>query len=121
LATPGTLCEIALQNKGPSFESIVKNKTDIPFLTSDNPVSKQNQYMEKRNWPAGHVGIACIGLQILLPIDPSTYLILFDKDIYKVGRNREQIIEVNKKDVEELNQLQYLNADETIYFTQSLH
>jgi hypothetical protein len=42
---------------------IIKNLTSIPFITSDNPVIKYNQFLEKRKVHGSVTGYASLGLQ----------------------------------------------------------
>lgn len=56
------------------------NKTNIPFLTSDNPVVKYNQYLEFRKYPSGWLGYGTVGLQVIIPLNPEI-AIIFGNDI----------------------------------------
>jgi len=48
---------------------LLHNRTNIPFIISDHPVGKYNQFMERRNIDMGCTGFASRGLQNhLLPI-----------------------------------------------------
>jgi len=93
------------------------NKTSWKFITSDNPVIKYNQFMESRKWPGGHCGWAETGLQVFFPLSPDICLILYDKDMYKIGsKNRNTLSVCNVNDVKDINKLQFINANENIYF-----
>ncbi len=95
---------------------LLHNKTSEPFITSDNPVIFYNQLFEERKF-ISNTGLQSIGLQILLPLSPSFLLMFFDKDVYGLGRRNRQIIDdISIADVQELNELQVLNAVENIYF-----
>jgi hypothetical protein len=96
---------------------ILKNNTEIKFITSDNPVVKYNQFMALKKWPGGHTGWAAIGLQVFYPIHPNLCLVFFDKNIYRFGHRQRKLIEINNiNDIEQINKLQYLNAYRNIYF-----
>lgn len=98
---------------------LLRNRTCRPFITSDHPVAFYNQFMEHRNPHAGNTGVACKGLQILLPLSPRHTLILFDSDVYKVGGRKLRSMKVDvaaDDDVFALNVLQAANADEHVYF-----
>jgi hypothetical protein len=96
---------------------LLRNKTDQEFVTSDNPVVKYNQFMEFRKWPGGHTGWANVGLQVFFPISPSLYLVLYDKDIYRIGFRRQHLLAIEKsEDVDQLNALQLINANRVLYF-----
>ncbi|MHA7582063.1 DUF4238 domain-containing protein [Paenibacillus vandeheii] len=101
------------------FKFIV-NSTHIPFITSDNPVIKYNQFFERLNKPGGHTGYATKGLQMLFPIFPDLYVIFYDRDVYRVGNKKDTVVILNDvSDVEQLNLLQYMNAFENIYFDEN--
>lgn len=96
---------------------LLLNKTSSPFITSDNPVIKYNQFLEQRKWPGGNTGYGNIGLQMFFPVDPFKMLLFYDDSIYKAGDKKKQIIELtNPSDVEQLNLLQFLNSKSIIFF-----
>lgn len=98
------------------------NKTGCKFITSDNPAVKYNQFMEKRKWPGGHCGWQSIGFQLFMPLCPDVCLILYDKDIYDVGSKSRNTLSIwNINDVKEINRLQFLNANENVYFNEEVH
>lgn len=96
---------------------IIINNTKTPFITSDNPVILQNDFLKRRNWPLGKIGLASLGLQILLPLNNKKYIIFYDNRIYNVGNFfRKKIIINSKDDIDSFNKLVFLNANKTIYF-----
>jgi hypothetical protein len=96
---------------------LLVNKTAIQFVTSDNPVVRYNQYWEDRPG-ISHVGWACQGLQVFLPISPSHMLLFYDGTIYKAGDKRSSIVEIPEEaDVRQLNGLQWVNAQEVVLFS----
>lgn len=97
------------------------NKTDSPFITSDNPVVLYNQFLEKRNEFTYYTGLAAKGLQIFLPISPKYYLLFFDQDAYSFSEGRNRVLELKKKiDVDALNQLQCVNSYYNLYFNEGI-
>ncbi|MDB9306837.1 MULTISPECIES: DUF4238 domain-containing protein [Cyanophyceae] len=93
------------------------NETQEPFITSDHPVVVYNQFLEHRKTYGSNVGLASKGLEVFLPLSPQIILILFDKDVYKVGAKNKYHIQVNMAtDIKALNLLQYINANKNIYF-----
>jgi hypothetical protein len=97
---------------------LLKNETKQPFITSDNPVVKYNQYLEKRKQHGGITGYIQIGLQIFLPIDSCTMILLYDPWVYKVGGKREEIIRLqNVADINALNLLSVVNSGKVLYFS----
>lgn len=102
---------------------LLKNTTDIPFITSDNPLIKYNQFLEKRNWVyGGHNGYGTIGGQMFFPLNEKYMLVLFDPNVYKVGNNKEKVVEINESDsIDQLNILQYLNCSENLFFNHRIN
>lgn len=97
---------------------LLRNKTDQEFVTSDNPVVKYNQFMEVRKWPGGHYGWASAGLQVFFPISPSLCLVLYDKDVYRLGLRLHRLVEIEKvEDIDQLNALQLINANRNLHFS----
>lgn len=99
------------------------NQTPQPFITSDHPVVFYNQYLERRNAFGGRTGMACLGLQIFLPLGPKHQVVFFDPQVYKVGGRKLRNTRVDivlPDDVETLNVLQVANANEHIYFNDAM-
>lgn len=93
------------------------NKTDKPFISSDFPVVKYNQFLEKSNWKLSKSGYGTVGLQIFLPLNSEFILVFFDSSIYKIGDKKKRYLEIrNISDVDSLNKLQFINCFKTIYF-----
>jgi len=100
---------------------LLLNNTENNFITSDNPVIFYNQFLKKRKAFGGIAGLGVKGLEILFPISPRHYIIFYDGDIYRVGESNDSIVVITeKKDVNALNILQYLNARENLYFNHSI-
>lgn len=100
---------------------VIINKTQEPFITSDHPVVFYNQFLEPRKKHGSNTGLACKGLEIFFPISPRHLLILFDRDVYKVGNKNNAVIDVNDvADVKALNLLQCINLNENLYFNQEI-
>jgi hypothetical protein len=97
---------------------LLKNRSEVPFIISDNPLVIYNQFLEKRNWNiVSQRGYGSKGLQMFLPINDNYMLVVFDADIYKVGNKKEKIVEINdNSSVNQLNILQFLNSTDTINF-----
>jgi hypothetical protein len=100
---------------------ILINLTDIPFITSDNPVVKYNQYLESRKWKHSKTGYASIGLQIFLPLNHKKLILLYDSNSYEIGNPNYRTHQLKKiEDIDELNLLQLVNCIETIYFDEKV-
>lgn len=96
---------------------ILINKTSVPFITSDFPVVRYNQFLEQQKWSYSKGGYGLIGLQIFIPLNSKLLILLFDSSIYKVGNRRDKTVDLTKQnEIDQLNILQYINCLETIYF-----
>lgn len=93
---------------------LVINNTDLPFITSDNPVCLYNQFAEKRH--NNLCGLALSGLQVFYPLTPQLGVFYFDGDIYKCGPAKRHFIEISPEDVFHLNILIALNATVNIFY-----
>lgn len=71
-----------------------------------------------RKWNiGGHNGYGTVGAQMFLPLNDTYSLILYDPIVYKVGNKKETVVEINEsKSIEQLNLLQHLNSQETLFF-----
>jgi len=101
---------------------LIANNTNTPFITSDNPTFKYNQFLESRNFKFGKTGMGCKGLQIFFPLSPSIMLILYDPKVYKIG-NKKQFsgISITANDVDELNLLIFLYAHQAVYSNENVN
>jgi len=97
------------------------NKTSTPFIASDFPVVKLNQFLESRNWKHGKTGYGNMGLQIYIPINDTTAYFLYDPAIYKVGFKKNNYLNLTENsDIDKLNMAQILNCHETIFFNERI-
>jgi len=117
------LLSVALDGFFLSYDLDVKlliNKTNKNFVLCDNPVVYRNQFAYRRT-VSNNIGLACMGLQIFFPISPKHLLIFFDKNCYKIGKKNASSFHItDDRDVARLNHLQFLNADENVYFGNSV-
>ena len=93
------------------------NETTRPFIASDFPVVKYNQFLELEKWQYSKSGYGSVGLQIIIPINSSLALIFFDSSIYKVGDKKKRYLSIKDiADINSINILQFINCFETIFF-----
>ncbi|ADB42934.1 DUF4238 domain-containing protein [Spirosoma linguale] len=93
------------------------NRTTTPFIISDNPAVKYNQFLENKNWSGAVTAYGSKGLQIFIPISPKHLIILYDSWSYKIGTKTNHVVEIkNDSDVDQINILQFLNCDKLIFF-----
>jgi hypothetical protein len=97
---------------------IFLNKTNVPFITSDNPVAFYNQFFEHRDTLGSHTGLASMGLQVFFPLSPRHLLCLYDNDIYRVhGIYHIPVPLTSIEDVNSINGLQFLSSESNLYFS----
>lgn len=101
---------------------LLKNETNEEFITSDHPVVKYNQFLEKRKAHGGITGFLTKGLQIFLPISPYLCILYYDPFTYKVGKRKDQIIPIsNEEEIKAINKLQIVNANQILYFSKNVN
>ncbi len=100
---------------------LVINRSPVSFISSDFPIVKYNQFIEKNKLGYIKSGFASLGLQIFLPISPELLLTLYDPQIYKFGNKKDKIIVLKEQqDIDQLNLLQLLNCLTTLFFDESI-
>jgi hypothetical protein len=94
------------------------NKTEHPFITSDHPVVKWNQFLNQRKYPNPRTGLATKGLMLLFPISPNIIIAYFDSDVYSLGDDNDSVDVLNENDVLILNLIQSYQCKELVFFNQ---
>ena len=95
---------------------LIRNRSGVPFITSDHPVVLHNQ-LYQNNPERRPLGLACEGLQIILPISAELALIFYDPGAYRVGRIGSDIVHITAaKEAENMNGLQWMRASQNILF-----
>lgn len=85
------------------------------FITSDNPVSYYNTFLEKRG--QYKCGYGLVGTLLFLPLSPKLGVILYDSQIYKVGSAKVGgSVVLSNSDVDNFNLLTAANANKVIYY-----
>ena len=98
---------------------LVVSRNDV-FVTSDQPVYRYNQYCE-RIQGGGITGLSQRGVQLFVPLSPRHYLVLYDGVIYdaRLTDRRRRLSRPTNSDIDSLNMMQLLSADENTYFSKS--
>jgi hypothetical protein len=97
---------------------MLQNKSTNPFITSDFPIVKYNQFLEMKKWNHSKTGYGITGLQIFIPLNDELCLIFFDSMIYKLGNKKDFKISItDNTDIDSLNILQFTNCLENVYFS----
>jgi hypothetical protein len=82
---------------------------------------KYNQYLEQKKAIRGKTGYASIGIQLFLPLNPYKTILFYDSNTYKVGDKKKNYIELTRQEeINQLNLLQILNCERTIYFNNEI-
>lgn len=85
------------------------------WITSDHPLIAYNTYTEELpETQPGH-DLMTIGLQLFLPLSPRILLVLFDDTIYRC-RDAKNLVTATPADIDALNLLQAVYAQENLYF-----
>ena len=100
-------------------QKILINETSLPFITSDNPASLYNMYLERVNH--NEAGLGCRGVFIFMPINPSLAVTIYDDKVYRIGSPKHENAAITQeKDIEELNKLTAVNSFHTLYYKPSI-
>ncbi len=96
---------------------IVRNATDLPFVTSDNPAVLTNRLHYQRPTPGKRAfGVKTAGALFFLPLTPSSFALFYDGAVYSIA-HKGHFVDVRRlSDVVALNDHQYLNCAANIYF-----
>ncbi len=105
---------------------LIKNSTNMPFFTSDDPVVFNNRYHVKNKFL---IGFQAPGVQIICPIDQKYSLMLVHQDAYRIKNSGKSLITLKlKTDVDLFNKLQILDShsqvfskNNTLGYIQNLH
>ena len=85
------------------------------FVTSDAPVVIYNQYNQSIHI-IGMLGTVNRGILLFVPLSPHYLLLLYDRGIYSPTTSGDWTQYPTDKDIENLNLLQFVFADENVYF-----
>lgn len=97
--------------------SVLLNRTGTDFITSDNPAIACNKWAWQRH-RHHRFGMISSGLIMVLPLTPRMALCYFDAGVYRYDGGGDPFrILTRRGDVDWMNELQILNADQNVYFT----
>ena len=96
---------------------LVRNRTDVPFITSDDPAVLTNWlHLERRPKALRSFGPKSAGAIFLLPLTSDLCAIMFDSAVYACD-HQSGLIDLNRPDdVAALNAHQILRCHKNIYF-----
>lgn len=114
VATTLAVCPILFDLK----RFLIINETATPFIIADNPVVQTNWFGRVRD-PRRMGGLTRAGLQMLMPLSPRFAVLLHDPNVYGADADGNVIRLKRREEVVALNELQWLNAHQNVYFPPS--
>lgn len=97
------------------------NISSTPFIASDFPILKYNILYEFTPTIFSVCGYASKGILIFMCVNPKLCIAFFDKSIYKIGNNKENVVKIsNSKEVDQLNLLTVLSCESTLFFNEKI-
>lgn len=101
---------------------LVRNRTNLPFVTSDDPAVLTNRwYLENRRATGQSFGMQSSGALALLPLTPKILCVAYDSDVYSIEHNRGWAETKRENDVRAFNQHQLLNCFANVYLHDAAH
>lgn len=89
------------------------------FIIGQNPVVLLNPYMKDTNFPWSTQGLDLKGLMMIMPISPKYSVILYDSLRYTLINKYPKWV-IDSTDVEKLNNFQYCNTVDCIYYSKQI-
>lgn len=99
---------------------VIRNKTGVGFITSDDPVVLTNRWHLKNHRTRSlSFGIASAGVVMFMPLTPTLHAILFDGGVYSIEHKSGFVDLTSDSDALACNQLQALCCSQNLYFKDS--
>jgi len=97
---------------------VFRNKTSIEFVTCDNPAFLTNRFSFQK-LRSSKFGVSNSGAILSMPLTPRLSAICYDKGTYNIvnGSGTPFVDLTDDRDARAINEWQYLNANENIYFS----
>lgn len=96
---------------------VVDNQSATPFVISDDPAVHTNRLYTQR-FNRGDFGIQQSGMILTMPLSPKLAMLFYDGDVYTIPAKHGLNLSLTKNaDAAILNELQYLNSSENVYFS----
>jgi hypothetical protein len=101
---------------------LVRNRTNVPFVTSDDPAILTNRWrLHNVRLDGPSFGLSSAGNLLILPISPKVLFFAYDGDIHSFPHTGGWVDVSKEADIDALNQHQYLNARANIYVRSPEH
>jgi hypothetical protein len=101
---------------------LVRNRTSIPFITSDDPAVLANRwYLEDKRIRGRSFGLQSSGALAILPLTPKLAFLAYDGDVYSIPHQNGWVDAKREADVRALNQHQLLNCFANVFLHDMQH
>lgn len=101
---------------------LVRNRTKIPFFTSDDPAILANRWHQQTERTRDlSFGLHSAGAIFLLPLSPKVLCIGYDGDVYSIPHSRGWVETRLDADIHSLNEHQFLNCRANIFVREESH
>lgn len=101
---------------------LVRNRTRIPFVTSDDPAVLANRWQQQTKKAVGHsFGLHSAGALFLLPLNPEVLCLGYDGDVYSIPHKHGWVDARQESDIYALNEHQFLNCRANIFVQDDSH
>ncbi|WP_254149454.1 DUF4238 domain-containing protein [Bacillus subtilis] len=115
---------LAIENTPMIFDLVpilIVQKTPRKFITSDNPLVRYNSFYIERNYQDRGFGLVTRGLQLFFPISSQQCLLFYHRLVYDISGEEKGVLTLNRaREVDNLNELFYLNSYNNAFFNQRL-
>lgn len=96
---------------------LVRNRTPMPFVTSDDPAILTNRWhLQNRRTQHLAFGTRHAGALFLMPLSPEVHCVLYDGDVYTIDHKGGWIDIDDRRDAVALIEHQILNCMANLYF-----
>ncbi|MBZ9774383.1 DUF4238 domain-containing protein [Mesorhizobium sp. CO1-1-8] len=96
---------------------VVRNESDVEFITSDDPAIHTNRYHIQRLGRT-NFGLSNSGAMLLLPLSPKFLFLAYDGGCYTIPDKVGTIVSLSSRsDIQGLNRLQILNCASCLFFS----
>jgi hypothetical protein len=96
---------------------LIRNKSEYPFITSDNPAILTNRWHLQDSRAIGRsFGFNSSGILIFLPLSPRLLFLGYDGGVYNVTHDNHVVDVKSDRDIIAFNQHQFLQCNANVYF-----
>jgi hypothetical protein len=121
--------QIAMQTFSESMEIVsdlsvclVKNRSRVPFVTSDDPAVLSNRWHLQIARKTGlSFGLNSAGALLFLPVNPTILFLAYDQDIHNIPNRKGWVDLRSDADADAFNQHQFLNCRDNLFVKDTHH